>query len=171
MEYLSLGKIVKTQGLKGELRIYSSSDFRVDRYQKGNHVFLFNPINKERIEVIVDTFRMDGNMDIVSFKDLKDINLVSKYIGYFVEVEKNLADLNEDEYFFSDLKSCSVFDEQHHLIGYVKEVESYASYNTLRIARENAKDVLVPFILDAFILKVDIKNKEIIIKFVRGLLD
>ena len=67
MEYITLGKIVKTIGLKGEVKIYSSSDFSYNRYEKGNNVTLFNEKTKERINCIVKSFRKDKEFDIVSF--------------------------------------------------------------------------------------------------------
>ena len=59
MEYITLGKIVKTIGLKGEVKVYSSSDFSYDRYEKGNNVTLFNEKTKERVTCIVKSFRKD----------------------------------------------------------------------------------------------------------------
>ena len=54
-------------------------------------------------------------------------------------------------------------------IGKVKKVESYASYDTLRIERENNKDVLVPFV-KAFIKEVNIEERKITINVIDGLL-
>ena len=42
MEYLLLGKISKPHGLKGEVKIFSNTDFAKLRYQKGNVVFLLS---------------------------------------------------------------------------------------------------------------------------------
>ena len=170
MEYLTLGKVCKTFGLKGELKVYSTTDFSKDRYKKGNKVFLFNEEDNTRIEVEVVKFRKDKPFDIVTFKGLENINLVEKYIGYYVQVVKNTDDLGPDTYFFADLKQCDVYDQNNNFIGKVKEVESYASYNTLRIQRDNEqKDVLVPFV-QAFIKNVDIKERKITINVIPGLL-
>lgn len=40
-EYLNVGKIVNTQGLKGEVRIISQTDFPELRYKKGSVLTLF----------------------------------------------------------------------------------------------------------------------------------
>ena len=34
-DYLNVGKIVNTQGIKGEVRVISKTDFPEERYQKG----------------------------------------------------------------------------------------------------------------------------------------
>ena len=38
MEYLSLGLILKTRGLKGEVKVKSSTDFASSRYKRKNKV-------------------------------------------------------------------------------------------------------------------------------------
>ena len=35
-DYLNVGKIVNTQGIKGEVRVISKTDFPEERYQKSN---------------------------------------------------------------------------------------------------------------------------------------
>ena len=44
MEYITLGKIVSTFGIKGEVKVYSSSQFSSARYKKGNKVSLLSPL-------------------------------------------------------------------------------------------------------------------------------
>ena len=36
MKLLTLGKIIKTKGLDGTFKVNSSTDFALERYQKGN---------------------------------------------------------------------------------------------------------------------------------------
>ena len=69
----------------------------------------------------------------------------------------------------NDLIGKEVLDHTALVIGKVKDVEEYASYQTLRVKREDAKDFFVPFV-KAFIKKVDIKNQKIIIHVIEGLL-
>ena len=161
MEYITLGKIVKTIGLKGEVKVYSSSDFSYDRYEKGNNVTLFNEKTKERVTCIVKSFRKD--------KEFPSIEAITPYINNLVQIEKSDAILPKGFYHYSDLKNCDVYDENNNKLGKVKDVEEYASYQTLRIKREGAKDFFVPFV-KAFIKKVDIDNKKIIIHVIEGLL-
>lgn len=169
MEYVTLGKIVKTLGLKGEVKVYSCSDFRQDRYYKGAKVFIFDEKTNTRQTVKVSTFRMDGQMDIVSFQNYQNIDLVTPFVNCLIQVEKNVDELPEDTFFHSDLEKCNVLDEKRNLLGKVIKVEQYAAYKTLRVKRENGKDLLIPF-LKAFIVNVDINKHEIIIHVWDGLL-
>lgn len=40
-EYLNVGKIVNTHGIRGEVRVISQTDFPEERYRKGAELTLF----------------------------------------------------------------------------------------------------------------------------------
>lgn len=167
MEYLTLGKIVKAFGIKGEAKIYSSTHFRKQRYKKNNKVFLYNEKTEQRIEVTIISHRIDGDFDMVSFNEIKDINELLPYINYLVQVEKDNHLLTKDSYFYSDLVGLEVYDENNKFLGKVKKIEEYAAYQTLRIETNN-KDILIPFV-KAFIKEVNLDENKIIIFHWEGL--
>ena len=41
MKYFNVGKIVNTQGLRGEVRVLSVTDFADERFKKGSQLALF----------------------------------------------------------------------------------------------------------------------------------
>ena len=88
-KFLTVGYITSTRGLKGVLRVKSTSYFAKERYKKGNLVYLYNEKDNTRISVIANTYTTDNKFDYVSFKDLEDINLVEKYIGYAIQVNRD----------------------------------------------------------------------------------
>lgn len=167
MDYLQIGRIVKTVGLKGEVKVYPTTHFRGSRFKKSSHVFLL--LNDEYKEYIIRSHRENGSLDIIAFEGLNKIEDVEDFIQKDIYVKKDQSFLKHNEYFFSDLENCIVYDENHQQIGKVKKVEEYSSYATLRIAREKEKDALVPFV-KAFIKDVDIEKKIITIKVIEGLL-
>lgn len=169
MEYITLGKIVGTFGIKGEVKVYSSSQFSSARYKKGNKVSLFNEKTKDIVTLTIKSYKSNKNIDIISFEEFNNVNDVEKFINYLVQIEKNSATLPTGYYHYGDLKMCNVYDENDNLIGKVKDIEEYASYQTLRISRNKDKDVLVPFV-KAFIKNVDLENKKIVIHVLEGLL-
>ena len=66
-DYLNVGKIVNTQGIKGEVRVISKTDFPEERYQKGATLLLFQE-KKAPIELVVKSHRKHKNFDILSFE-------------------------------------------------------------------------------------------------------
>ncbi len=167
MDYLTVGRIVKTVGLKGEVKVYPTTHFRGSRFKKSSHVFLL--LNNEYKELTIRSHRENGGLDIIAFEGLNKIEDVETFVQKDLFVLKDDSFLKESEYFFVDLEKCCVYDEEDNYIGKVKKVEEYSSYATLRISREKNKDVLIPFVKN-FIKSVDIKEKKIIVKVIEGLL-
>ena len=51
-----IGKVIGTFGIKGELKIYSESDFIEERFKKGNKVYF--KAGRQEIEVTVSSFKI-----------------------------------------------------------------------------------------------------------------
>lgn len=169
MEYLSLGKIIDAFALDGTVKLMSTTDNAKKRYQKGNKVFLVNPKNHEQKELTVVSYRSSGQIDFVKFEEIKTKEEALSFKGFEIQVIKDTNDLDEGYYFYSDLRGCSIVDQDGNILGTVKEVEEFPAQITLRVGRKGNGDFFVPFIKD-FIKNVDIKNKEIHINLVEGML-
>ena len=168
MEYLSVGQIVKTIGLKGEVKVYPSTNFRDSRFSKGSHLFILNKNNEIVRELTVKSHKINGNCDNLIFNEISSIEEAEKLVHEYLNVVKDNAFLKKGEYFYSDLVGLDAYFDNGTLIGKVKKVEEYTSYQTLRVKTEG-KDVLIPFV-KAFIKEVSLQEKKIIIKFIEGLL-
>ena len=81
MTYYNVGKIVNTQGLQGELRVLSVTDFADERFKKKSVLALFDDKDNYIMDVEVASHRKHKNFDIVKFKGLYHINDVEKYKG------------------------------------------------------------------------------------------
>lgn len=169
MEFLSLGVVNDSFGLDGTLKIYSTTNMSSKRYKVGNKVFLYNPQTKERIECEVLAFRHSGYFDFVKLNDINNPEDAKGFKGYEIHVIKDRNDLEANTYFYSDLRGCKVYDQDHNELGIVKEVEEFPAQLTLRVMRKGKQDFFVPFIKQ-FIIDVDIENKAILIKKIEGLL-
>ena len=122
MEYFNVGKIVNTQGLQGELRVLSVSDFTEERFQKGNLLALFDEKDQFVKDVEIVNHRIQKNFDIVKFKDMNHINVVEKFKGYTLKIsEYKLTDLDEDEFYYHEIIGLDVYEDDV-LIGTVKEI-------------------------------------------------
>jgi 16S rRNA processing protein RimM len=169
MEYLTIGTIVQPHGLKGELKIYSSTDFSKERYKIGNTVYLLSKIDGQRIPLIVKAHHKVGQFDYVIFKDYEDINLVQDFLKCELQAEKDTIKLPNNTCFIVDLKKCDVYSEQLLKLGKVKDMDQYGSQYNLKVLKENGQIFSVPFV-EAFIKKIDIEKKSIIIHVIEGLL-
>ncbi len=158
MEYVSIGKIVNTHGLKGTLKVKSFTDFKEDRYKKGN--LLYIAFKGEYIPVTISLFRTVKNLDYLTFKEYDDINMVEKYKGSYIMFNKEeMQELNVDEFYFNELIGLDVYTDDL-LIGKCSDIREYPQGEILEVKRDNKKDALIPFRKE-FIKDVDKKLKRI----------
>ena len=164
MEYVLIGRIVNTHGIKGELKVESYTDFVKERYQKGSAVY----VGEKHLPFTVKSFREHKGFILVLFEGNEDINLVEKYKNeYIYKADEDIAPLKDGEYYFRDLRGLDVYVNGKKT-GTVINVEEGSRYNYLRI-RTDDEEKLVPY-LKQFVLNVDLENKKIDIVDMEGLL-
>ena len=168
MEFLTVGQIVRTIGLKGEVKVYPSTHFRDSRFSKGSHVFLLTENNEIEQELTIKLHRKNGDCDNLVFEEISSIEEAEKIIHRDLCVEKNQKFLAKGEYFYSDLVGMNVVFDNGKKIGKVSKVEEFTTYATLRV-KTDEKDVLVPFV-KAFIKSISLEEKLIVVNFIEGLL-
>ena len=170
MNYFNVGKIVNTQGLQGELRVLSVTDFSEERFKKGSKLSIFDDKNQFVMEVEIASHRKQKNFDIVKFKGLYHINDVEKYKGCSLKVaEEDLSDLEEDEFYYHEIIGLDVY-EGDQLIGQIKEILQPGANDVWVVARKGKRDLLLPYI-PPVILKVDIPNGRVEVDIMEGLDD
>ena len=155
------GTILKPDGLRGEVRVFSDSDFLKERLIKGQ-IF-----KTEKGDLTIQTATLGSNVHKVKFKELSSIEDAEKYRQMDLMLETlDSSLLDEDEYYFVDLIGCDVyFDDQ--CIGQVLEVMDMSAHPVLRIKTES-ETFLIPFI-EAFVPEIDVKNKRIKVNLIEGM--
>ncbi|WEV60095.1 ribosome maturation factor RimM [Streptococcaceae bacterium ESL0729] len=170
MNYYKVGTIVNTQGLQGEVRILSVTDFPEERFAKGNELALFDDKGNFIKNLTVKTHRKQKNFDIVKFEGLYHINDVEKYKGFVLKVsEEDLSDLEEGEFYYHEIIGLNVY-EGETLIGTVSEILSPGANDVWVIKRPKKKDLLIPYI-PPVVLAVDVKNNRVEVEIPEGLDD
>lgn len=166
MEYIVIGKIVNTFGLKGDLKIQSYSDFDNERYKKESTVY----VGEDHIPFIMNSYKIHKGNILITFKDNLDINKVEKYKNMLIyKAKEDIKPLKKGEYFFSDLENLDVYCNDE-LIGKVLKVEEGIKNNNLRVRKIDKREILIPFIQNVFIKDVNLELKRIDIVFMEGLL-
>ena len=168
MEFLTVGQIVRTIGLKGEVKIYPSTHFRDTRFSKGSRVFLLNDKNEIERELTIKLHRTNGDCDNLIFEEISTIEEAEKINQKFLYVEKDQKFLKNGEFFYTDLVGMTCKFDNGKTIGKVIKIEEYNSYATLRV-KTTEKDVLIPFV-QAFVKSVSLEEKKIIVNYIECLL-
>lgn len=164
MDYIYIGKIVNTHGIKGELRLLSNFNLK-------NRVFLENRkvyIGPAKIEETIKTYRKHRVFDMITFKDYNNINQVLKYKGLKVYVKRNDIYLGKGEYLDEDLINLNIiFNNQE--IGKVMAIKEVAKNNRVIEVQTNNKKILIPY-HNNFIKNVDLVKKNIEVNLIEGMI-
>lgn len=169
-DYYTVGKVVNTQGLKGEVRVISSSDFVEERYKKGNELVLFRD-KKAPLSLVIESHRKHKNFDLLTFKDYKNINDVESFRDGILKVaSENLQDLEDDEYYYHEIIGLEVFTDEGQLLGKVNEIISTGANDVWVVKGEAKKPYLIPFI-EPVVHTVDLDENRAIIHVLEGLID
>lgn len=169
-DYLNVGKIVNTQGLKGEVRVISQTDFPELRYKKGTVLTLVQE-NHAPIQLTVKSHRKHKNFDILSFEDHPSINDVEKYRDGMLKISKaELTELPENEFYYHEIIGLTVIDEQGDELGTIKEILSPGANDVWVVQRLKQKDILLPYI-DSVVQTIDLDNGTVTVEIPEGLID
>lgn len=162
MDYIYIGKIVNTHGLKGELRIISSFERKDLVFIKGMHLYL----GRKKEEFIINTYRHHKNFDMVTFEGYNDINDVLRFKNLYVYVNRDSLNLDND-YLDSDLIDFDVYNKDT-LIGKVIDIIDYGNNKIVKV-KNNDKEILIPY-NEQFIKKVELSSKKIIVELIEGMI-
>jgi len=166
----SVGKIVNTHGLRGELKILSQTDFPDIRFKPKSKLIMQSPDLKTTVPVEVESAREHKNVFIVKFKQYADINQVEPYKGWMLKVsERDLAKLDEGEYYYHEIVGCTVVTEEGEELGTITEILTPGANHVWTITRPNGKQLLIP-VIDEVVLDVDVANKKVLVHLMEGLL-
>ncbi|WP_202080087.1 ribosome maturation factor RimM [Caldalkalibacillus salinus] len=174
-KFYKVGKIVNTHGVRGEVRVVTTSDFAEERYQPGKRLFYFTGgqnQDQEGVPLVIKSYRQHKSFDLLSFEDHPSINDVEGYKGGFLKVaEDDRETLEEGEYYYDQIIGCDVLTEEGDILGTVKEILSPGANDVWVIKRkERGKDVLIPYI-DDVVKSIDVEHKQIVVTLIEGLVD
>lgn len=167
METISIGRIVKPHGVRGEVKILSSSDFIMDRLKKNAVVYLSKNGKAEEKKVL--SARMHQEMVLAKFEGIASMDDAEVWRDAEVLVDKKSIPNLKDGFYFFQLKGLEAYSEDNERIGVVTEIVETFANNNLRIKKDDGKECLVPYV-KAFVKEVNLDEKKIIIKVIEGLL-
>ena len=162
MDYISVGKIVNTHGIKGELRILSDFELKNQVFIIGKNIYIGDSYIKEEIA----SYRKHKEFDMITLKNYNNINQVLKYLKKKVYVKRE--DLNIDKYLMTDLIGLDVYLKEQKIGKIIDFV--YNGSNKLLVV-EGLKKFYIPMVED-FVNKVDINNCKVdVTDNVKGLIE
>ena len=166
-EYLELGQIVSTHGIRGEMRLNPWCDG--PEFVKKIKTVYFDK-NGEK-SIAVESARPHGNIVILKLQGINTIEQAQTLRNTVLFMKRNDASLPENTWFIDDLIGCTVrqFDSDR-AYGKITDVQKYPANDVWTVRSENGKETLVPAIKDV-IISADIQNGTVYINALKGLFD
>ena len=160
--WIIIGQVTGTFGIKGELKVYSESDFVDYRYRVGAKIYF-----SDNTEHTVSSCRFHKGNILITIDELYNINLVLDKVGMKVYADKNdIPPLNEDEYYIDSLVGIDVFNVENEYLGKITDIIEIPSGYILEIIDDKENRFLLPFV-DEFIK--EISEDKIVIVEIEGI--
>jgi len=171
MDYLKVGQIVNTFGIKGELKIYLHTDFPEERFKKGSILLIGDESTPNLFSVTVKNAKPYKNMYLILLDGLEDINKVEKYKGKFLWIKKEQqGELAEGEFYYHEIIGSKVLTTEGEELGVIKEILTPGA-NDVWVVKPNKgnKDILIPYV-NSIVKNVNTVDKIVTIEVIEGLL-
>lgn len=167
-EKLQVGIISSTHGIKGEVKVFPTTD-DVSRFKKLKEVIL--KFREEEQVLSIQGVKFFKKFVILKFKGIDSINDIEKYKGMGLYVPREQAvPLQANEFYIADLLDMDVFLEDGTHFGVLADVMQTGANDVYVVKTKDEKEVLLPAIHDC-IRKVDIENRRMTVHVLKGLLD
>ena len=167
-EYLQVGKIVNTHGIKGEVKVVPLTD-DPRRFEELNEVFVGTDNKKEVFNI--ESIKYSKNTVIIKFKESSDMNYAEKLKEMFIYVDRKKAvKLPEGRYFICDLIGMEVSELDGNKLGVLVDVLQTGSNDVYVVKNDENKEILIPA-LKSVLKEVSVENKTMKVELPEGLLD
>lgn len=166
MEYIEIGQIVNTNGLKGVVKVNPFTD-DISKFEDLKYVYI--QLKSELKKVKIEQVRYNKNQVLIKLEGIDSIEEAEKYRNFYLKTEKeSQEDLGEDTYYIVDLIGLDVYSDKNEYLGKIEDVFPTGS-NDVYVVKDNlGKQILIPAIADV-VKEVDLKNKKMIINLIPGL--
>jgi 16S rRNA processing protein RimM len=166
-EDIDIGIIGRTHGIQGYFRVKSLSDFP-ERFIEMSKLRLKDK-NEEKIYDVEDVL-IRNNQILIKVKGVDSredaMNLNGKRI--VIDISERIK-LSDDTYYINNLIGIYVYSKEGNKIGEVSDIINNGA-NDILIIKNGNNEMLIPMI-NQFVNSINIKNREIIITPIEGLID
>lgn len=169
-EFITLARVVKTQGRRGEVAVEVHSDVP-GRFTAGMKLLALARDSDEHRELEIEELWPHKEFLILKFAGVDSISDAETLIGCELQVPAGQrATLDPGWSYVSDLIGCAVFDGERE-IGRIAEVTFGAGEAPLLIVRDSAGKMFeIPF-AEAYLDRVDLEHRQVRMKLPEGLLE
>lgn len=166
-DYLEIGKITSTHGIRGEMRVQPWCDS--PEFMKGFKVLYLDKKGEKPLKV---KCRANGNMALVKAEGIDTVEEANKYRNRILYMKRSDAVLPEGFYFLQELFDCKVIDadDENKQYGILTDVSQTGANDVWHITSAEGEEYLIPAIPHV-VINVDVAEGIIKIRPLRGIFD
>ena len=164
-QFLEVGQIVNTQGLKGEMR--------VDPWCDGpEFVCMFDELYLENGDTVkITKSRVQKNVAIIKVEGIDSIEQADKMRRTVLYINRDDIELDEDVFFVQDILECEVVDiDTKQSYGKITDVIKTCANDVYQVTGKDGKNYLVP-VIDDVVINTDVDSGIIEIRPMKGIFD
>ena len=163
MDWIPVGRLTRTHGLKGELKFYPFEQNGIT-VQSGQRICL------GEMQLKVKSVRGIKSPFILKLDGINGIEDTKSLVGQEVRVaRKDFDPLPEGEFYRFEIEGLKVFDDTEKYYGVVEEIVETGS-NDVYVVRGEGKEWLIPMI-DSVVQTIDLEQGKLIFHCVEGLFE
>lgn len=164
-DYIKVGKIVNTHGVKGYIKCIPLTD-DLERFEELEYVYT----EKDNIKRTIDDVWYQKGLVCLKLKDIDDMDKAELFKDTYISiVEDQLRVLPEDSYYLFDLEGIDVYSNNGDYIGKISEIYQTGANDVYEV-KNNKNSYLIPAIKDV-VKSVNVQDKKMIINVIEGLLE
>ena len=167
-EFLEIGQIVNTFGIKGMVKVKPFTDDVIARYDNLKKVYI--EIHKSKKQYEIEEVKYHKDMVLIKFKGIDKIEEAELLRNAYLKVDrKDEPELEEGTYYIVDLLGLEVYSDEGNLLGKVDDIFNTGSSDIYVVKDELGKQLLLPGISDV-IKEINLEEGKIVVHIIKGLI-
>lgn len=164
-QFLEVGQIVSTHGIKGEVRVNPWCDS--PEFLKKFKTLYFDKNGEKSVKV---QSRVHGNIVLMKIEGVDTVEDASKLRNRVLYMNRKDAKIDKNTYFIQDLIDCRVIDADTGAeYGVLTDVSETGANDVWYITKDD-KEYLIPAI-PSVVISTDVEKGEILIRPLKGIFD
>ena len=166
-EFLEVGQIVGTHGIRGEVRLNPWADS--PEFLKQFKTLYYDKNGEKSVKVLAA--RPHGNIVILKLDGVDTVENASKLRNRVLYIRRADAKIADGSYFIEELIGCNVVDADDECVSYGTLTDvSETGANDVWHIEKGGKEYLIPAIPDV-VINADVANNRVVIRPLKGIFD
>ncbi len=166
--FLAVGQIVGTHGVRGELRVNPWADS--PEFLKQFKTLYYDSEGKNSVKVV--SSRPHGNVVLMKLDGIDTVEAASAMRNKRLYMRRSDAKLADGVYFIEELVGCDVFDadDEGKRYGKISDVSETGANDVWHIKSDDGKEYLIPAI-PSVVIDTNVEENRVLIRPMKGIFD